>query len=205
MYKGMKKVFKGMKKNSKVWKKISRYEIVFEGMKKYLLGMKKKQFLQISHFIPEGMKKIAVFSWCNRCEAEQQEAEERAGCDGQAEDKHQLLGDATLWTEVVWEVTADSRIHETPGDAGIGFFDPIALLFSTPESRVGPGPRVEPQDAGLTWKDQIAADISCYRAGVQQHHGASRWCTGSEFTPELGTVCARRISDTDRFSQLLYQ
>ena len=31
-----------------------------------------------------------------------------------------------------------------------GFLTPLSVLFSTPESRVGPGPRVEPQDAGLT-------------------------------------------------------
>ena len=68
-----------------------------------------------------------------------------------------------------------------------GFLTPLSVLFSTAESRVGPGPRMEPQDAGLTaaqvgmrarsatafWKDQIVADISCYHAGVQQHHGAS--------------------------------
>jgi hypothetical protein len=73
-------------------------------------------------------------------------------------------------------------------------------IFLTPSSvfdpriSCGTGPScVEPQDAGLTdvkvgmrarsatacWKEQIAADISCYRAGVQQHHGASRWCTRS--------------------------
>jgi hypothetical protein len=31
-----------------------------------------------------------------------------------------------------------------------GFLTPLSVLFSTPESRVGPGPRVEPQDVGLT-------------------------------------------------------
>jgi hypothetical protein len=76
--------------------------------------------------------------------------------------------------------------RETPVS---GFSTPSSrvfdLVFSTPESRVEPGLSCGTAGCGAyscpswnasttaRWKDQIAADISCYRARVQQHVGAS--------------------------------
>ena len=67
---------------------------------------------------------------------------------------------------------------ETP----VSFFDPI-VFFDPKESRCGTRIRrmrglqlqvgMRARRATVRWKDQIAADISCYHAGVQQHHGAS--------------------------------
>ena len=73
------------------------------------------------------------------------------------------------------------------------FLTPSSVLFSTPESRVGPGPRVEPQDAGLT---AVKVGMRARRATAflerpdrGRHFVLSRWRPAAPWRELGGAPC----------------